>query len=91
MSSSPTTPNGMILAPNLDATLTNSGCSGQNNLYSSPCKAPLSLHVSLLPYNLQREREKVTISMRKRKPPCYAKLRGHHQDTKAHETLNAVV
>lgn len=35
-SSSPTAPNGTILAPNLAAILTNSDCSGQNNLYSSP-------------------------------------------------------
>lgn len=36
ISSSPMTPNGTIVAPNLAAILTNSGWSGQNNLYISP-------------------------------------------------------
>ena len=35
-SSSPTAPNGTIVAPNRAAILTNSCWSGQNNLYSSP-------------------------------------------------------
>ena len=36
----------MIAAPNLDAILTNSGWSGQNNLYSSPCKPQPSVSPS---------------------------------------------
>jgi len=46
MSSSPTTPKGTIFAPNLDATLTNSDCSGQNSLYSSPCEVSLYMLTS---------------------------------------------
>lgn len=44
-SSSPTTPNGTIVASKRAAILTNSGWSGQNSLYSSPC-SHLNTHLN---------------------------------------------